>query len=75
MSVVQAPQECINCGETIESETGAVWASSGLKESGLQELGEGETVGASELMDFDCGPFCSIDCSIKYDPDGGDEDA
>lgn len=65
-----ASLHCENCGDEIPSTDEAVWGSGGVKESGLEKMSDGETIGADELFGFDDGPYCSLGCSVNGGDDG-----
>jgi len=56
-------EQCINCGNEIESD--GVYTQSGVKSDGLERLFDGESVGFSELVEMQDGPYCSLDCSVS----------
>lgn len=61
-------EECIECGEEIP-EDDAVYGQGSVKEDGVEDLGDGESVGVDEVFAFDDGPYCGFDCLMAGDGD------
>lgn len=63
--------ECIACGAAIPAEEDGVFLAGGVKEDTLDELNAGEPAPLDDVISFDDGPYCSIDCSMdEGGPDG-----
>jgi len=63
MSESDGSEQCINCGDEIDGDP--VYSQGGVKSDGLERLADGDSVGLSELMEMDNGPYCSLDCSVN----------
>lgn len=55
-------EKCINCGNDIDGD--GVFTGDSVKPGADESLSGGESVPLSELIEFNDGPYCSLDCSI-----------
>lgn len=58
----QASKQCEHCGDEFEEGEG-VSGSGTVKESGVEKLGDGESIAIDELFEFD-EAYCSMDCAV-----------
>lgn len=60
-------EQCINCGDTIDGD--GVYNANGVKPDAADKITDGEGASVGEIVEFNDGPYCSIECSVRT---GGD---
>jgi len=65
-------ERCINCGSTIDG--GGVYMGDNVEPDADEKLSGGDSVPISEVIEFNDGPYCSLDCSVDAGTDRGGSD-
>lgn len=56
-------EQCINCGDEFDGD--GIYNGNSVKEEAVGKLSDGASVPLNDVIKFDDGPYCSLDCSIN----------